>query len=180
MTRLSRRTVLATLGACSVGLAGCQDTVAIGRDDGDTKNGTESGPSTSARPQAAQQVPPDVQVVADLATAFYRRLQQFYPDSRVFVQTPQQMAPEIVAQFTPDETKPAAIETAYSNVAVEYARIAMDQDYTDATTLTMVVGTATVVVPGSSFKAHVAGEINQEAYLETVAVTGTVDTGDGS
>lgn len=75
-----------------------------------------------------------------------------------------------VVELHPDTTSTGDLEVQYSEVALTYADVVERGNY-DARTLTIIIGEAQVVVPEPTVRAYTNGEINREAYLETLEVT---------
>jgi hypothetical protein len=152
---MKRRTFLVAAGVGAGGLVVGASGVVL----------SEVGSSDSdASETPAKDVPKAVKAVQPLAEAFHARITAHFESARVFITQDATIAMEYAT-----ETETAdSLRTEFNQIADVYAEVAAEGH--EPTTLSIVTGSVQGLVPESSLKAYLQGEINEDAYLETVEV----------
>lgn len=119
-----------------------------------------------------EDVPESVNKSRPLAEDFYMDIREHFDDVRVFIK----QDGEIVMEYSTTADSGEQVKTEIHQIANEYAKLVKEKNYTGRT-LSIVVGQVQGVVPNATVRAYAQGEINQEAFLETIGVT-TVERND--
>lgn len=119
----------------------------------------------SAKP--VEDPPEKVASAKPLAEAFHAHITEFYPDARVFITRRGTLAMEYPSEAESRE----GLLTEFNQIATEYSDV-IQREEAAPTTLSIVASEVQAIVVESALQAHHNGEINQEAFLETIEVTG--------
>lgn len=126
-----------------------------------TPTPTPATPAATVTPSAA------VNAVKPLAGAFYERVASQFDDVRVFVS----QDAEVVMRYTSSATDGDALRAEFHQIAVAYARAVRETvGASEAVSLTLVVGPARAIVTGAAAGAFARGDLQRDAYLETIEV----------
>lgn len=163
---MNRRHFLTALGGIGVTAVGGAGTVfLIGGND---PAAAESDGTNNTRndTQTVEDAPEAVAAAQPLAEAFHAHIHSYYDNVRVFITR----EGDIVMEYDTEATSGDELTTEFHQIAVEYADVVGDEY--EPNTLSIVADGVQAIVPEPTVDAHVSGDINQEAYLETIEVTG--------
>lgn len=116
-------------------------------------------------PQTIENPPEEIEVVQPLAEDFYLFIRDYFDNVEVFIT----QNGEVAMVYDSDAEKESEITGEFHRIANEYARIVKENKH-PPTTLSIIPGSVRAIVPETSLKAHVSGEINEKAFLETIEV----------
>jgi glycine/D-amino acid oxidase-like deaminating enzyme len=120
---------------------------------------SEAAPSSDSEP------PESVEKYRPLAADLYDELSEYYDQLGVYVREA-----EIAVEIRPDAESEDALVNEFKQIAELYANL-IEREGHPAATLSIVAGKVQGVVPISSLRAYLNGEIDKKAYLKTVEVT---------
>lgn len=124
----------------------------------------DTGNDTTRKP--AQDVPETVEALTPLASDFNERVNEHF-EATVYITD----NAEIAVEYQSNAESKNEFQTEMYQIADLFATSVADGDY-DAVTLTVVSGEVQAIAPEPTVTAYVNGEINKEAYLETIEVKG--------
>lgn len=127
-------------------------------------SGFNSDQSTNSV-ETVTDAPEEVENVRPLASAFYERITEYYPEARVFITTDGQ----IVMEFSPEADSGEGVQREMMQIAMEYTAEVNETGY-DAVTLSIVTGQVEAVVPEPTAQEHASGNLTDEAFTETIEV----------
>ena len=152
---MNRRTLLASAGGVTTVLAGG----AIWNLTGGDKPDSTTNEST--------EIPPSVQEVKPLAQSFHEHIRQYFSDARVFIRPE---TGEIVMEYDPSADSGDELNTQLHQIATEYATVAEDSSVRPPT-FSIIADSVQAIVSETVVNAYLDGDINEDAYLETIEVT---------
>jgi len=138
--------------------------------DGDTvdSGATSESQSPNNNLEPVEQVPEEVETIRPLAFDFQSHISEYYPESTVGISPDGEF---IVFEYETSEESSEALQTEYSRIAEEYAST-VEQSNVNATNLSIVTGEVQAVVPSFSVSSYIAGDIDQNAFHQTIEITG--------
>ena len=156
---MKRRTFLAAGGALAC--------TAVGASGAVLNNGAPATNAGTASPSTAAPAPETVTAVEPLATAFYDRIINQVAKARVFIT----QQGELALEYRTAAENVDALNTEFNQIAVEYADVVRAGEY-DPVTLSIITDEVQAIVTKAALAAFIRGDLNREAYLETLEVTG--------
>ena len=112
-------------------------------------------------------LPEDVQSFQTIAFNYHRKVTKYYPDSRVFVQED-----GVVHEFNPSGDSGDDLKAEFHRVAKVFANMFAETDAdVPAPTFTAVVGEVQAILTPAVLDSYRAGELKENAVVETVAIT---------
>lgn len=129
-----------------------------------TGGNTNLGQSESPQETVAD-APENVENVRPLAEAFYKRITEYYPESRVFI-TPEG---QLVMDFTPNSESGDGVKKEMVQIALEYSSEVNETGY-KVTSLSIVTGQVEAVVPAPTVQKHASGNLTDNAFSKTIEV----------
>lgn len=155
---MKRRTLIASIA--TVGVAGC-----IGSEN----NGNDSveNDSSSNDTEPLEEIPEEVEAIQPLAQSFTETIHEHYADARVFISTDAELAME----YSTSKESEDALESEIHQIADLYADV-VDEIEQDGVTLSIITGQVQGIVPADTVNARVNGNLEQDAFHETIGITG--------
>lgn len=151
---MRRRKFLAAAGGLGlIGAAGCVEE----EDDLEEDMQTEKRPTVTNAPEPVKAVKP-------LAVAFHKRISEYYPDVRLFISPDEAI---ITIEIAPNATSAEELTQEFNRLALEFVATIKEGDF-DPATLSVVASDVRAFIVESAVRAHVNGEINEEAFLKTI------------
>lgn len=116
--------------------------------------------------------PQEVRESQDLAEDLLIESSRHFNNVNVYIST----EGEIALEYTTTADSPSEVETEMHQIAKLYAE--QVENESQARTLSIITGRVQAVVPRPTVEAYVRGDINEEAFLETVEITDVNRTDD--
>lgn len=156
---MNRRALLTAAGGSLLAGGGVIGVSMIGGNKETANNTTSKENVTDEAPQVVRNVQP-------LAATFRDHIDDYFDSVRVFIT----QNGEIVMQYSTTAETESALKSEMHRIAKEYATIVKEGH--QPVSLTIVTGKVQGIIPTAAIKAYVRGDINEEAYHETLQVTG--------
>lgn len=128
----------------------------------------ESGENNTTSPDEA---PEAVQASFSLARSFHQTIKAHY-DARIKISRKGEIAMEYSSQASSGD----ALNQEFHDIALIYINVIAEGDY-NVKTLTMTTGDVRATVTRSAIEAHLKGNIDEEAFLQTILVGSRGDPG---
>lgn len=168
---MKRRTLIASIS--SVALAGC---MGFGND----QSQEESEPEFVEQ----ENIPDEIKPIVPLTRDFKREINEYYPDSSVYVSSPSDNGsigdesnqsdsdgsdPSIYMDYATSQENPESVKSELHQIAGLYIEVAKENGH-DPVTFTIVTGEVQAVVPEVTATKRVNGELKKDAFHETIGV----------
>jgi len=136
---------------------------------GDDVHSSESPVGETENRQVVEEheVSEEVKKAQPIAEEFHATITEYYPNSRVFIDK----NGYIVLQYETEKENVGELKTEIHQIAEKYTG-AVETVEGNATGFSVVTGKVQAVVPPGSVDAYIAGDINQNAFHQTIEVTG--------
>lgn len=115
--------------------------------------------------ESAENAPGAVQDSRPLAEAFHAHITEYYPDARLFIRN----NGALMMEYSTDAGAGEELQSELHQIANEFASVVKEKDFA-AKTFSAITSKVEAIAVESAVRAYVNGEINQNAYLETVEV----------
>jgi len=113
-----------------------------------------------------EDAPASVEEKEKLATEFYKEVDNYYNNVRVFINK----GGGIALEYETKSSSGDGLEKEINRVASLYIDIAKEQN--KSATLSIIVDKVQAIVPGPSVSAYVSGDLEKNAAMETIEVIG--------
>lgn len=135
---------------------------------GDDVNDSESPVGETENRQVVEEhkISEEVEKAQPVAEEFHATIIEYYPNSRVFIDKDGY----IVFQYDTEKEDIEELKTEFHQIAEKYTE-AVETTEGNATGFSVVTGEVQAVIPPDSVDAYIAGDINQNAFHQTIEVT---------
>lgn len=164
---MNRRTFITTIGAGTAALAGCSNRPALSDVNADADEDEDEDADGGER-VAEDEVPQAVREVRPLAKDFHSVVHGRYNDVSVWIN---QAGDMIAMEYMTEQTSAEGLQTELREIAELYANVVRDADH-EPVTLSIIMDRIRAMAAPAPVEQYAAGELEREAFHETVEVTG--------